>query len=236
MTEPFLCNLGVSERDQLTGPTIQNMPSKFNSADAQAIQIWNQVVSECTSEKSDALTNWGNCIREYVSRCVFNSIFPYLTDPKLVNSSIFSKLQSQRQLLVDCLCLSKDLSSLIDTAISKVSREVKFLGSGFSIVCCAKIRLDFFEVEDIAKSLGFVSSSEGYYKKDLGNGVCIALESNLDQPNHTNLCYELYQETLPYLANNYIPSQAELSKFILDIMYIPIIKMSSPTPFAQRLF
>lgn len=240
MTEPFLCNLGISERDQLTGPTIQNMPSKFNSADAQAIQIWNQVVIECTSERNDALTNWGNCIKEYVSNCVAQDVFPYLADPKLVNSSIFSKLQAQRQQLIDCLCLSKDLSKLIDTSVSKVSREVAFIDSGFFIRCSAKIRLSFFDVEDIAKSLGFVSSSlsnvEQFYKKDLGNGVCIALESNLDQPNHTNLCYELHQETLPYLANNYMPSQAELSKFILDIMYIPIIKMSSPTPFAQRLF
>lgn len=239
MTEPFLSNLGVSERDQLLGPTKQNMPSKFNSASAQAIQIWNQVVDSVTTHK-DALVNWGNCIRDYVSRCISNNVFPYLTDPKLINSSIFSKLQAQRQQLIDCLCLSKDLSKLIDTSVSKVSREVAFIDSGFFIRCSAKIRLSFFDVEDIAKSLGFASSSlsnvEQFYKKDLGNGVCIVLESNTDQPSHTNLCYELYQDALPYLSNNYAPSKAELSKFILDIMYIPIIKMSSPTPFAQRLF
>ena len=79
MTEPFLCNLGVSERDQLLGPTKQNMPSKFNSANAQAIQIWNQVVDSVATHE-DALINWGNCIRDYVSRCISYSIFPYLTD------------------------------------------------------------------------------------------------------------------------------------------------------------
>lgn len=235
MAEPFLCNLGISERDQLLGPTTQNMPSKFNSADAQAVRIWNESAA-LASERNDALTNWGNCIREYISRCVSNNVFPYLTDPKLVNSTIFSKLQEQRQQLIDCLCLSKDLSRFIDTSVSKVTRYVDFIGPSFTITCSAKIRLDFFEASEIAKSLGFVSNTEGYYKKDLGNGVSIAIESTLDQPSHTNLCYQIHQDTLPYLANNYTPSKAELSKFILDIMYIPIIKMSSPTPFAQRLF
>ena len=234
MTEPFLFNLGVSERDQLLGPTKQNMPSKFNSACAEAVEIWNRQVDAVKG--LSGLEAWGYCIRNYVSSCVASSIFPYLNDPSTINSSIFSKLQAQRKQLVDCLCLSKDLNQFIENSVSKISREVEFIGAGFIITCTARIRLDFFEAAEIAKSLGFTSITEGYYKKDLGNGVCIALQSELDKPNYTNLCYQICQDTLPYLASNYTPSRAELSKFILDIMYIPIIKMSSPTIFAQRLF
>lgn len=234
MTEPFLSNLGVSERDQLLGPTKQNMPSKFNSACAEAVEIWNRQVDAAKS--LSGLEAWGYCIRNYVSSCVASSIFPYLTDPSTINSSIFSKLQAQRKQLVDCLCLSKDLNKVIESSVSKVTRYVDFIDSGFTITCTARLRLDFFEAAKIAESLGFTSSIEGYYKKDLGNGVSIALQSELDRPDYTSLCYQICQDTLPYLASNYTPSRAELSKFILDIMYIPIIKMSSPTIFAQRLF
>lgn len=236
MTEPFLSNLGISERDQLLGPTKQNMPTKFNSACAKAIDIWNTQVENSDGLGLSGIDAWGYCVQNYVLDCVAASIFPYLTDPGAVNASIFSKLQSQRRQVVDCLCLSKDLNKVIESSVSKVTRTVDFINSGFTITCTARLRLDFFEASKIAESLGFTSSLEGYYKKDLGNGVCIALQSELDRPDYTNLCYQICQDTLPYLASNYTPSRAELSKFILDIMYIPIIKMSSPTIFAQRLF
>lgn len=234
MTEPFLSNLGVSEKEQLQNPRPDIMPPALN---ANCSSEWSCVVRKVLSLGYTGLAAWGYCIRCFVQLCLEHNKFAFLRDPNSVNESILSTLQQQRDSVVNFLTLNADIAKIIENAIvSRVSREAVFINAGFIICCKARLRLDFFEAAELSEKLGFSKVSEGCYRKDVGSGVCVELCSDINNSAYTQLCYSLKSDQLPSIANNYTPSQSEYAKFILDIMYIPLIKMSSPSIFSTKLF
>ena len=234
MSEPFLCNLGISEKEQLQDPRADSMPSALNP---NCSAEWSEVVNKVLDLGYFGLEAWGICIRSFVKLCTDQNKFAFLRDPNTINESILSTIQKQRDSVISFLTLNADISKIIEIAIvSRISREVVFLGSGFVICCKARLRLDFIETAELAEKLCFSKVSEGCYRKDVGSGVCVELCSDMNNASYTQLCYSLKSDQLPWIANNYTPSQAEYTKFILDIMYIPLIKMSSPSIFSTKLF
>lgn len=234
MSEPFLCNLGISEKEQLQDPRSDSLPSALNP---NCSAEWSEVVRKVLSLGYSGLAAWGICIRSFVKLCTDQNKFAFLRDPNSINESILSIIQKQRDSVINFLTLNAELSKVIETAIvSRISRDVVFLGAGFIICCKARLRLDFLETAELAEKLCFTKISEGCYRKDVGSGVSVELCSDTNNAAYTQLCYSIRSDQLPWITNNYTPSQAEYTKFILDIMYIPLIKMSSPSIFSTKLF
>lgn len=215
-------------------PRPDNMPPALN---ANCSAEWSFIVNKAKSLDMHGLAAWGFCIRTFVELCIEQNKFAFLRDPNTVNESILSNLQQQRDAIISFLTTNKDISQAIANAtVSKINRDVVFINAGFMICCKARLRIDFFQSAELAEKLGFNTVSEGCYRKEIGSGVCIELCSDINNSAYTQLCYCIKSDQLPFIANNYTPSQTEYTKFILSIMYIPLIKMSSPSIFSSKVF
>lgn len=235
MSEPFLTNLGVSVRDQLYSPSIDNMPGALN---ATCRQHWVDAVNAVSKLGLHSTADiWSYTITTFVSLCVEHNEYPFLQDPDTVNSRILSSMKMQRSALVKFLTSTPEFSAAIKScSVSSVIRDVIFAESGCIIQCSAKLRWSFLDAVDLCSKLAFSRVTDSCYKLSLGAGIVLEISANLADIRYTNLSYTITLDNLPYISNNYTPSEQEYKKFILDVMYIPLIKLSAPTIFSSRLF
>lgn len=236
MSEPFLTNLGVLERDQVYGPSIDNMPGALN---ATCKQYWVDAVNAVSKlDIINGVEAWMYAVKTFVQLCIENNEYPFLQDPDTVNSRILSSMKLQRAALVKFLMSTPEFSAVLKTLpVSGITRDVIFVESGFIIACTAKIRWSFLDAVDLCSKLSFYRVSDYCYRLSLGSGITLEISANLlEDARYTNLSYTMTQDYLPYISNNYTPTEQEYKKFILDVMYIPLIRLSAPTIFSSRLF
>lgn len=231
---PFLSNLGLNEPDQYVAPSAESMPPALNPNNTTQ---WQAAVNQATSESGDVIEVWARTITLYTEQCIADNVFPFMISAQAINDGILSSMQAQRSAVVSFLTSSNLLAEKISQcSVSSVKRVVEFLDRGFNLYVSVKLRLDIAEAASICQAMTFDKVTDFYFKKDVGSGASVGCEVDKAEPQYSYVSYIIRCSSLPCIANKYAPSSQEYEKFILNVMYLPLVRMSVPTIFSNRLF
>lgn len=231
MSVPFLSNLGLSIQEQQAGPLADAMPQAFNG---DLTGLWKEAVEH--QDTTDTLENrWAAVIDEFVTKAIAQGRFPFLRDPSQNNAEIMQELTAKRTSLMDYLTSQSKLGEVFEThSLRSVERKVIFPEKGFIISVSVSLAIPTLDFLDLMDTLSFKRVGQDYYEKDISADVRIFFTAIDDRT--VRFEYQIVSSMLPYITDNYSPTQGELEKFVLDTMYLPLIKMSRPSCFSKRLF
>lgn len=229
---PFLSNLGVSAIAQSEAPTVAAFPKTFNT---NCKAIW-QTAVEGLEPSDDPMMDWGLVLRAYVKLCVKASQFPFGNTRQSANDQIAMKLQNARRQVVRFLNLSKLLSHM---TIRKTRREVSMTSSGFtvSVFGNAEIKDPTFPQWLLQMPYpGFRIKHDGRWEKLIAPGVTMIIyNEGANGTQRWHVGYEIVCNQFPDMPGRHLPSKGELETFILEIIWLPILKSHRPQGFHRRL-
>lgn len=228
MEVPFLSNLGVTDVAQSVDPTAAAFPQAFN---INSQGVWDSTISQIEMTKDKAL-NWGMAIKTFIANCVEQDIFPFSNLKQAPNDRILSELQHARRAIVKFLDDSRMLD-LVDLRATK--REVLVSNVGFTLRVYGDATLKdptFEQWLGQKPSPSFSYQHGNVYAKHLAHGVTMMVHRTA---NRWRVGYEITSHHFPQLPGNHVPSKAELEKFVLDLLWMPVLRTHRPQGYHHRL-
>jgi len=236
---PFLSNLGISPILQARSPTPATFPSALNSNNAS---VWATAVAETPSVKIP-LEDWARCLKRYVDICEEQNLFPFQNINQSRNDQISDFLSEARQSIVSYL----DKSKLFDEVkITAATRVVHVTHTGFHIVVFAKSTINDPSFEQWLQKVPYphfnnVRTADGHWIKNLRPGVKMFVVNGDPEsrgghmPQRWHIGYEIECSLFPEIPGNATPSKSELEKFILEILFMPVLRQRRPKKILRRL-
>ena len=226
---PFLSNLGILDVEQAKNPLISTFPRAFN---VSALPIWISTISQMQMGE-DTRSNWGTAIKFYIENCINANQFPFSNFKQSANDQILDDLKFARQAIVKFM----DRSRLLEMVILRATRrEVEMNAIGFTLRVCGRAlwKDPTFEKWLLDTPLpAFRLKHKGRYVKHLSQDVTMSVIEEAEQ--RWNIGYEIVCRHFPDLPGKHIPSEAELENFILDIMWMPVLRSHRPEGYHHRL-
>lgn len=230
---PFLSSLGVMDTDQARDPTAAAFPHAFN-VNCQA--IWNTVVDNMTMKEGDPGRNWGTAIKLFIEVCVAENEFPFSNLKQSANDFILQDLTAARKAVVKFMNVTKMLDYV---NIQATRREVELNNTGFTLRVYGKVTLKDPTFEKwllMTPYPRFNLKHEGHYVKHLTSNISmIVYNDSASAAQRWHVGYEVVVHHFPDLPGKHMPSQAEMEKFVLDILWMPVLKSHRPLGFHHRL-
>lgn len=227
---PNLFKLGVPIRQQSELPNPDSFPSAFNQ---NAFKYWQQAVDE-VKVKSPKLA-WPRAIQRFVRLCEQYSIFPFY-DQQTNNDLIFTALLRGRRQVVRFMDSTKLLDEMRP---DRTSRSVTMTTTGFTLTVESQVRLmvnDPTIVQKMGLREAAKTTSGSIWKRSLDRDVEFFIRNsgaNLSQ--RWFFGYTLTIPVFPHIPGNHTPSTKELEKFVMDIIYLPILRAFRPLKSNNRL-
>lgn len=208
---PFLLNLGVDIYHQAKTPTIE-IPNVFNP---NCSDLWESAVKSTVENKkypsSKCPDLWCKVIKNFLDLCSYSNRFAFLETPEATNAEIIKSLIDKRYSILKAINFT-----IVNAKNSK--RRVYFPDTGgFSISNSLSIKSP-----DIEDALREYSVDNSLYTLSPDDSTSIFLKNDITS-DWVDFEYIITINTLPFLEN-VIPSTQELSKFILKILFEPILK------------
>jgi hypothetical protein len=233
MKDYFLSSLGILDTDQVRSPTKDAFPLAFN---VNNHRVWDAVIQGFKQTDNPA-ADWSAAIHLYIERCVGQGLYPFSNVHQSSNDSILRELNDGRKAVVKFMNLSRILQ-LIN--LSSTTRQVKMTNTGFCLKVSGKAKLkdpSFPQWLTKIPMPGFqiLKVDERYIKNLSGTTTIIAYNEGANLPDRWHLGYEIIVNRFPDIPGNQLPSRAELEKFILTTLWMPILKAHRPQGFHHRL-
>lgn len=236
MTTPFLSNLGVDPMVQARSPTPETFPSALNVNNKA---VWGTAVAE-TPSVNNALEDWALCLKSYVELCEEQDLFPFQTLHVSRNDQISDFLKAARQAVVKYI----NKSGLYDELkLTSSHRHVQVTNTGFVITVYAKAIINDPSFEAWLQQMPYphfsnIRQMDGKWIKQVCPGVRMFVVND-EKGGHLNqrwhVGYEIECSMFPDLPNSGTPSKAELEKFILDVLWMPLLRTFRPQKLLRRL-
>lgn len=235
MAEPFLTNLGVPPLEQGRPPTVEGFPSGLNGNNKAQ---WQQAVHEMVPS-SDSFRDWGLTLRRYVELCEEFGVFPFQQVHQSHNDQIVEMLQEARRQFVYFANKNQFFSKI---KIRSTHHKVTITDKGFNLVVYAKARIEdptflkWLEHLPLPFRFPFIRSDSNRHTKVISDTLSIFVEnSTYDLPERWLVGYEISIPFYPDLPNNELPSRKEMERFVLDILWMPLIRSMRPKGLNHRL-
>jgi hypothetical protein len=232
MAAPFLAHLGISDIDQARSPTADAFPHAFN---INCKPQWDQAVGR-VEPSDDPKVDWGLAIRNYVELCTSTDRYPFSNMKQSSNDQIVEHLKNARRAVVKFLNNSKFLNHV---QIRTTARKVKMNNMGFSLDVFGQV---YIKDPTFVRWLlempypGFRIKHEGRYIKHIGNDVTMVVyNEGANGTQRWHIGYEINCRLFPDLPGRNLPSKAELEKFILEVLFMPVLRSSRPYGYHRRL-
>lgn len=228
-TVPFLANLGVLDTDQVRDPTAQAFPMAFNP---NCRRVWDAVLTDLVMT-DDVGFNWGSAIRAFLEQCISQDLYPFSNLKQSANDQILTALGDARKAVVKFLNRSKMLHYV---NLRATLREVQMSNVGFTlrVLGNATLKDPTFEKWLLQMPMpAFRQKHNGRWIKHLSSEVTMVVFNEGTQ--RWRVGYEIVCHHFPDLPGKHLPSKAELEKFVLDILWTPILKSHRPDGFHHRL-
>lgn len=230
---PFLSSLGITDLDQARDPTVSTFPHAFNPS---CQRIWNAVVSNMEFKPASAGHNWATAIRLFVEVCIAEDEFPFSNLKQSSNDFILEALSNARKDVVKFLNRSK-LLDLVNLRATR--REVSMMNTGFvlKVFGNAWVKDPTFEKWLIQIPYPrFDLKEHGQYRKQVSPSTTMIVYNegaSLNQRWHIG--YEIVVHQFPDLPGNTLASKGDMEKFILDILWMPVLRSHRPFGYHKRL-
>lgn len=234
MASPFLSNLGISVFEQARSPTGDSFPTAFNTNNRY---VWQQAVAEYKPGHS-AMEDWGLAIKHYIELCESSGVFPFQATHISRNDQIHYYLQACRQNINRFLNRSKLLSEL---KIRKTHHQVVVTPTGFHIEVSAWVYLKDPTFPEFLTRMPYprfnpARDEDGRYTKKLGPGLEMhAYNESVRMDQRWHIGYTIQCNVFPDVPAVGAPSKAELEKFILDVLWMPVLREARPLGLQYRL-
>jgi hypothetical protein len=226
---PFLSNLGIPPLDQARVPTEDTFPLAFNPNNRS---LWGAAIQNLTLGP-DPMTDWGFALKEYVRLCAQRGVYPFQNFHESRNDDISDYLRERRRAFVKFV----NRVNLFETIkIRSTHRRVTVTEKGFVLTVYAKtLNTDpsFIKwLREIPMPRFDLIRHNGRYKKHIPgtSGLEIFVENDGADNMHDRwiIGYDIICPMFPDLPTNHTPSKAELERFILDILWMPLLRSMRP--------
>ncbi len=229
---PFLSGLGVLDTDQVRAPTPDTFPLAFNVNNKH---IWD-AATHSVVPTDDPAADWTAVIHEYINQCTAVDSYPFSNLKQSVNDMIVQNLSEARKAVVRFM----DQSKLLEHAsIQATDRVVKMTTSGFILRVVGKVQIKDPAFEAWLTNLPmprFNLKADGRYDKALSKNLkMVAWNEGASLKDRWHIGYEIVCHHYPDIPGNHLPSKAELEKFVLHVLWMPVLKSHRPQGFHHRL-
>lgn len=223
-----LSSLGVPLNDQSRVPSNDSFPLTFNR---NTEKLWPIAVGQTLVKEPKKA--WESCIKTFVKLCDKEKLSPF-SSFGISNDEILTSLIRCRRIVVKFM---EQTDVLSDMQIYRNQRSVKLTNTGFSLRIDAQAKLKKDDPTILSRmGLRKNSSYGGIWSRSLDNSIDFFVfneGAKLDQRWHFG--YEIRVDKFPYIPGNPLPSNAELEKFVLEVLYLPILRAYRPIGGHMRL-
>lgn len=232
---PFLSKLGITPQDQARSPTANAFPVAFNTNNKR---IWDAIILELIPG-AKAADDWQAVIRKYVNECDRRGSFPFQNVKQSDNDKIFTFLSKKRSEVVK-FANSVNLMDIIALRDSK--RKVTMTTAGFTLEVSSRAtpRDPTYEqwlIKSPLPRFDNVRKPDGKWTRGLGEGLTLwTYNESASMTGRWHIGYTIDCPFYPDIPAKPLASKTELEKFIIDVMWEPIIKMNRPLKINHRLF
>jgi hypothetical protein len=234
MGTPFLTNLGITPIQQARTPTTAVFPSALNANNKFE---WEQAVQDLVPS-DDTTVDWVKCVRRYVELCELRGVYPFQNVQQSRNDQITDFFKDRRQQLVRFVNHSKFFESI---KIRTTARKVTVTDSGFVLDVRAICYISDPSFEKWLTRTPFpkfhIPDRNGRFARAIAEGMEMYVEH--DRPRQSDrwiIGYTLTSRTYPDLPQEHLPSKKEIEAFILDVLFMPLLRGNRPSELDHRLF
>lgn len=232
--KPFLTSLGVSPIQQARPPTADAFPPAFNPNNKL---VWNELI-ENFIPSGDVNRDWGTLIREYIDTCSDRDLYPFQNIHQSKNDQIYHYLKDRRHEVVRFINKSKLFDEI---AIRDSKRKVAMTDSGFVLEVYAICRLkDPLFLKWLQRSpypkFESIRKPDGRYMKPLMDGLSMfVFNTGAEMSQRWHIGYVIECPMFPEIPGNPLPSKSDLEKFVLRVLWEPILRSARPDGVMHRL-
>lgn len=230
----FLSNLGIDPFQQARPPTADVFPLAFNPNNKG---LWVRAL-ENTKAYPDIMEWWGHAIHKYVDLCAEHSVFPFQDIHQAANDQITSYLLERRRVFVKFVDQTDFFHSMY---LKSTHRKVVATDSGFSLAVYADAQIkDPTFVKWLLESPlpRFTHDlANRRYVKQLMNGLAIFAYNQYNEAmsERWEVGYEIDCPMFPEVPTNNLPSKKEIEEFVLEVLWMPLLRSMRPLKALRRL-
>lgn len=204
-------------------PSTDLYPSNLFSPSCK--DVWENAVAE-THENSSLGSykdQWTYCIECFIDLCYRARREPFVESAETVNDTIFDNLKAQYREIISFLIR-------MPCKVKEKGKEKCFItDNGFYIVLDYSFSSDISNFVDNLLHLGFTQVGVGYqYRAPKGAGLLVSEIRVNPETTRGQIRVTITSEKQPVITDDYIPSQSQLSTFILSVIFDTIKKTSNP--------
>lgn len=234
MAHPFLSNLGVDALTQGRSPTAQTFPRAFNPNNASD---WTMAVNN-TVMGDDPTEDWGLVIKEYIRLCTIRGVYPFQNTHESTNDQIVDFMRERRRQFVRFINRTDFFRTI---TLRSTHRHVTATDHGFTLTVYAKtLNTDPSFIKWLVESpfprFDLVRKN-GRYSKHLIPGLELFVENDYadNMTDRWIIGYDIHCPMYPDLPTNHTPSKAEIERFVLDVLWMPLLRSMRPIRTTHRL-
>jgi hypothetical protein len=199
--------------------------------------IWDSIVKVFKPTK-DAQMDWDKVIESYVNECAQAGRYAFSDFHQTTNDECVERLREARRAVVKFINRSKILDLI---TLRNTHRTAMMTPTGFILCVSGQIRLKDPTFPDWLLRMPFprfniIRSIDGRWSKPLGdNATFFAENEGAKSPDRWHIGYEIVVDYFPEIPNKPLPSKQELERFILDILWMPVLKSQRPYGLSHKL-
>lgn len=231
MKAVFLPALGIDSNLQHLDPSVESFPPAFNSANRP---IWEAVIRSHRMLEDSVQLNWASVINKYVDQCVNLNRYPFTNSSS--NDFLIKALASNRHAVVKFLNRVKLLKMV---EVKSTKREVILHSTGFTLRVYGRIILKDPMFESWLTRIplpSFNLRKNGEFVKPINsNTKLFVYNEGIRAYGRWYLGYEINVSSYPSIPTNHTPNKAELKAFILNVLWLPVLRLNRTQEVRQRL-
>lgn len=231
---PFLAALGITPIQQARVPTADGFPPVFNPNHRT---IWDRVVQEMP-HSGNTMKDWGLAIRDFVDACEAQGSYAFVTFHQNRNDMIVSHLQARRRVFVKFV---NHTDFFKDVYLRTTHRKVAMTDTGFTIIVYAEAIIDDPTFVQWLQQMPYpklqLQTNTGRYIRTLMDDLEVVVENdyNRNMSQRWRIGYEINCPIFPDVPGNPTPSKGELERFVLDVLWMPLLRGMRPIRGLRRL-
>jgi len=220
-----LTSLGIPPLAQAKGPTIDTFPLAFNPNQED---LWPIALGAAKSKNPRQA--WMQAVERFVELCRQKAVFAF-HQHETDNDKIITRLLEARREIVRFIDQNKVLDEL---STYKVQRIVRMTNTGFQLTVDVHARR-ITEDPTFMNRLSLRQVNSRYTRNLRDNITFFVYNEGADLSQRWHFGYDIEINIFPNVPGKPLATTQEQERFVLDVMYLPLLRAYRPLNSIQRL-
>lgn len=231
---PYLSSLGVPVYMQTRTPTSSGYPLMFSS---MCKHLWDEVLREYPAT-DNPVNDWYNVISLFTDKCSAAGKYPFTGYHQSINDAITDRLRNARRAVVRFIDKSKILSL---TTVRNTHRRASMTDTGFVLTVYGDVHLKDPTFPEWLLQMPYprfdiVRTIDNRWNKPLGdNATYFVQNQGALAKDRWIMGYDIRVDLFPEIPNRQLPSKSELERFILNTLWMPVLRSHRPLGLSHKL-